>query len=301
MSGTSGIADCLIVGAGPAGLTAAIYLARFRRNVTLVDAGESRALLIPLSHNFPGFADGIPGRELLDRLGGHALRYGVVPIPATVESLQETTDGFTARVGEREVHARRVLLATGVKDVEPEFPDARAALHNGLLRYCPICDAYEVIDREIAVVGDDAKALREALFLRDFTKRLSIVTFGRGIALTDVERETARKAGIRIVETAVAEVALGDTITLQTGSGERLVFDTMYAALGCKIRSELALALGAEHEDDGSLRVDDHQQTTIAGLYTAGDAVDALNQLSVATGHAAIAATAIHNSLKDAH
>ncbi|MBC7944292.1 MAG: NAD(P)/FAD-dependent oxidoreductase [Burkholderiales bacterium] len=293
-----GPVDCLIVGAGPAGLTAAIYLARFRRSVRVIDSGSSRALLIPLSHNFPGFPDGISGADLLTRLAEQAWRYGVAPTTATVVGLQRANDGFVAEMEGERVSSRKILLATGILDTPP-FANSEEAVRAGCLRYCPICDGFEVIDRRVAIIGLGTCALREALFLRDYTARITILTFGQSVGLSAEEKNEARDAGIDIVEDAVVSVSFapdqGSTVKVQRGT---LKFDALYSALGTKVRSELAIALGAEHDTHGNLRVDAHQQTTVAGLYSAGDADQGLNQLSVASGHAAIAATDIHNSLR---
>src|SRR5690348_2999702 len=94
-----GLLDCLIVGAGPAGLTAAIYLARFRRNFVLADAGASRAALIPCTHNCPGFPDGVSGAELLSRLQAQAEKYGAIPRRANISDLQRDDTGFVAKAG----------------------------------------------------------------------------------------------------------------------------------------------------------------------------------------------------------
>src|SRR5215210_2199336 len=109
--------DCLVVGGGPSGLIAAIYLGRFRRDVRVIDAGGSRASLIPTSHNYPGFPDGISGRELLVRLREQARRYGAQLTAGNVEHLEQGADcAFRARAGTEVVEARTVILATGAMD-----------------------------------------------------------------------------------------------------------------------------------------------------------------------------------------
>ncbi len=124
--------DCLIVGGGPAGLTAAIYLVRFRRRTMLIDAGDSRAALIPKSHNFPGFPDGISGGEILSRLNAHAVRYGAGVERGTVSDLRCREDGlFEATAGGRRLTARRVILATGVIDNMPEIDGSEGPYPRG--------------------------------------------------------------------------------------------------------------------------------------------------------------------------
>lgn len=106
--------DCLIVGGGPAGLITATYLARFRRETRVIDGGGSRAALIPTSHNYPGFPDGISGRELLVRLREQSRRYGAALTAGTVEKLERVADGtFRAYAGDETIEARSIVIATG--------------------------------------------------------------------------------------------------------------------------------------------------------------------------------------------
>jgi thioredoxin reductase len=112
--------DCLIIGGGPAGLTAAVYLARYRRRIILFDGGDSRALLIPKSHNYPGFPEGVSGPELLQALRKQAQAYGVEMIGARITELRRDGEGFTATSGRELIKARFVLLATGIVDESPD-------------------------------------------------------------------------------------------------------------------------------------------------------------------------------------
>jgi thioredoxin reductase (NADPH) len=293
--------DCLIIGAGPAGLTAAIYLARYFRSFEVIDAGASRAAWIPISHNLPGFPDGIPGPELLARMHTQATRYGARIIEGEVHHLARREDGcFIADLGSRMVTARRILLATGAEDIQPELPNLDDAIRRGLIRVCPICDAYEAQDQKIAIIGYGKCRVREALLLRTYTTDLTLLTLGRDLDLTDDERTELCQAGVRIVEEPVSEITADDDhiAAWRMHSGAVHRFDTLYTALGLRGRSSLATALGAEHDEDGALIVDEHQRTNVPGLYAIGDVVRGLGQISVAMGQAAIAATAINNSLE---
>src|SRR4051812_18099627 len=134
--------DAVIVGGGPGGLTAAVYLARYRRGVLVVDSSESRAALIPETHNYPGFADGIAGSALLDALAQQARTYGVNMIQDRVAAVEKTQFGFAIKCGQTEVAARRVILATGLVDRTIPIPGLREAIDHGCIRYCPICDGF---------------------------------------------------------------------------------------------------------------------------------------------------------------
>jgi thioredoxin reductase (NADPH) len=288
--------DCLIIGGGPAGLTAATYLARFRRNALLVDDGQSRARLIPETHNYPGFL-GISGVKLLAHLRAQAEKNGAKLRDGRVEALRKTDGAFVARVGDEDLRAQRILLATGIVDESPDLPGLKDAIYRGALRFCPVCDGFEARDERIAVLGPLRTAASKARFLR---------TYSRDIVVLPTEEpkhdsEAARalmEDGIKLERRVVDIDRSGDKITAVCADGERLSVDVLYPALGCDVRSELAVALGARCNDIGNVYVDDKQRTSVEGLYAAGDVVTDLHQISVATGHAAVAATTIHNSLQ---
>jgi thioredoxin reductase (NADPH) len=300
--------DCLIVGAGPAGLTAAVYLARFHRSVTVLDAGESRAGRIPLSHNIPGMAKGLGGQDLLDRHREQAAVYGVTPRRGTVRSMVPLTGGgFLATVDDGSgddlrIEARTVLVATGVRDREPALPDVENAIMRGLVRHCPVCDAFEVTGQNIAVLGQGAGAIGEAVFMRTYSRRVTLLLLSGVDALSDEDRQRIAYHDILLVEEPITTVSIeGDRIAaLTTGSGTEHHFDTLYSALGADARSDIALSLGADHEKScNAIIVDDHQRTSVPGMWAAGDVVSTLNQVAVAWGHAAVAATDIHNRLRE--
>lgn len=294
-SGSNEVLDCLIIGGGPAGLTAAVYLARYRRSVAVYSEGKSRASYIPKSHNYPGFPSGVSGLELLDLLNKQAKSYGVAVVPSRVTSLQRKADVFEASHEGGSVKARTVLLATGLLDAAPEVDGLEQAVTEGLIRYCPVCDAFEATDHKIAILGGQ-DAIAKAKFLRDYSKDVTQIWSGdeQPKDLDDLTNAGVklipRLAGLEICENKICAV------TGVEGDG-RESFDILYPALGCKVESDLALSLGAAITDVGSLKVDEHQCTTVEGLYAAGDVVSDLHQIAVATGHAAIAATRIHKML----
>jgi thioredoxin reductase (NADPH) len=292
--------DCTIVGAGPAGLTAATYLARYRCRLKVFDTGASRAGLIPRSHNYPGFPDGIRGPELLERLREQAHRYGVQITHGEVTAIHAVGDGFVvSSAREPPVGTRTVLLATGIVDVQPEMPNLSRAIHDGHVRLCPVCDGYEVLEKEVAVLGPAARAVQKALFLRPYTDRLTVLLSDRERALTDAQRRQLANAGIEIEARRVVDLFIdGDEISAVLEDESRRRLEVLYPALGCEVRSALALDLGARCDEQGYVLTDNHQLTHVAGLYAAGDVTNELNQICVATGHAAIAATDIYNRLR---
>ena len=292
--------DCLIVGGGPAGLMAATYLGRFRRNVLLLDDGASRAAWIPVTHNIIGYSEGVTGPGLLERMRRQADQYGARRISGHVKHLQLCDDGsFRAAWNDNEVVAAKVLIATGGLDVEPQIQDAQALVRDGLIRHCPICDAYEATGKRIALIAYGKCRIREALLLRGYTADLTVVTLGHPFDISQDENKTLETAGVKIVLQPVERLSReGDKVAAwQSAQDDPLLFDTVYSALGMQLRSELAISVGAKVDPDGALLVSAHQETTVAGMYAAGDIVHGLSQVSVAAGQAAVAATAINAGL----
>jgi len=295
--------DCLIIGAGPAGLTAALYLGRYRRRVAVIDAGHSRAALIPTTHNYPGFPQGVSGVDLLVRLHQQTLLYDVSVRRGNVDDL--TKDAlFTARIGSECVSATTVLLATGVVDRHPEFAtqdELRAGTLTGCIRWCPICDGYEGLDQQLGLLATAKSALEHALFLRTYTSRLTVMLPAGEAPLPQADMARLKAAGIRILDmppTRIELTAVGG-VAVHFADGTQTQFDALYPMLGSVAQSSFATRLGARCDVNGELVVNAHQRTSVPGLYAAGDIVKALNQMTVGMAHAAIAATAVHNHLRD--
>ena len=191
--------EVLIVGAGPAGLTAATYLGRFLRRVLVADGGETRADWIPLSHNMPGFPAGISGPHIVSRLREQAEEYGAVIEAGCVEGLRAVEGGFVARLNGRDLTVRAVLLATGVVDHHPDLPGVERAVQRALVRICPICDGYEARGKAVAVIAKDDMGMREAAFLRTYSDRVTLIHIGPPGDLT--ERDALARLGVALVET----------------------------------------------------------------------------------------------------
>jgi thioredoxin reductase (NADPH) len=296
--------DTLVIGGGPGGLTAAIYLRRFTRNIAVVDKGNSRLGLIPVSHNYPGFPQGVPGSQLLSNLTYQLQNYGGSVLQGEITALRLTDGTFVGdyldEAGDtRQIRALTVLLATGVADAGLPIENWYEAVQSGAVRLCPVCDGYDVMDRRIAVVTNDTNPVGHALFMRTFSADVTLFDRGKESMLTDDERRRIEVAGVRYVESPLLGVSMSADMkpVLNTADGESREFDVFYPMLGESARSKLACALGAETGDCDKLIVDDHQRTKVPGLYAIGDVVQGLNQIAVAAGQAAIAATAIHNAL----
>ena len=291
--------DCLIVGGGPAGLTAAIYLARFHLKLKVVDAGKSRASWIPLTRNHAGYPDGISGKDLLAAMRAQAQKYGASIETGRVTRLDRIEGGFEAEWGSGPVTARTVLLATGVTNRRPPMDEDLhdEALRRGLIRYCPICDGYEVTDKKVGVIGSGAHGVAEAVFLRSYTADITLIAPDQAHQLSAEDQAQLREFGISSVNGPCQAVAIDkNCITVATAEGFH-TFDSVYPALGSDTHTELAVQVGAALSDAGCVLVDDHQRTRVPGLYAAGDVVIGLDQISHAMGEGGVAATTIRNDL----
>jgi thioredoxin reductase (NADPH) len=302
--------DTLIIGGGPGGLTAAIYLRRFTRNIALVDKGNSRLRLIPVSHNYPGFPEGVPGHLLLGNLTAQLERYGGIVTPGEILDLRIEDGHFVADLAAEDaadgeltqVRALTVLLATGVADVGLPIESWREAIAFGSLRLCPVCDGFDVIDKRIAVATAEVNPVGHALFMRTFSADVTLFERGSPSMLSDDDRRRLDAAGVRYIDSPLLSVTLDASMkpVLHTEDGAEHTADVFYPMLGERARSGLAAGLGAQTARCEELVVDGHGATTVPGLYAIGDVTVGLNQIAVATGQAARAATHIHNRLPPA-
>src|SRR5690606_26130949 len=219
--------DVLVIGGGPAGLTAATYLGRLHRRCLVVDAGNSRARWIPESNNCPGFPHGIAGTELLARLRAQAESFGAVFEQGTVEALARDGDGFLAQADDgRRWRASAVIIATGLADRLPALENVEDAVSCGALRLCPVCDAYEASDQAIGVYGPWETIVAHVPFLRGYTARLALLP-------TD-QVPDALPEGLDVeVLGAGGQLRFEQGVCSYEVDGRRHRFDTVYPFLGC--------------------------------------------------------------------
>jgi thioredoxin reductase (NADPH) len=296
------ILDCLIIGGGPAGLTAAIYLARFHLNILVVDGGKSRASWIPCTRNVSGFPDGIGGEDLLRRMRDQACKYGAKVQTEFVTKLErdEKTGLFTATWGSGCRTARAVLLATGVTNRRPPIDEELHddALARGLIRYCPICDGYEVTDKKVGVIGSDSHGVAEALFIRSYTADVTLIAPDKALRLNAEDYDKLSAADVDCVDGPTQAVAISNEfIVVETAEGT-YTFDSVYPALGSDVHCQLAEQAGADLASNRCIKTDAHMRTSVPRLYSAGDVVIGLDQISHAMGQGGVAATTIRNDLE---
>jgi thioredoxin reductase (NADPH) len=216
---------------------------------------------------------------------------------APVTSLQGTTGEFRVNSS---VRARRILLATGVEDHMPDDLEYLWPLvKRGQVRLCPVCDAFELCGKRVGVLSRGEHGLREVRFLVNYSHQVWLVTHGAGHC-SDAMRQHLSSDDVKVVEGTLQQVVPAEAgVGLLFSDGEVLKLDALYVGFGVHVRSTLAKSLGARCDESGYVQVDARQQSSLPGLYAAGDVVQSLSQISVAFGQAAIAASAINVSLNE--
>jgi thioredoxin reductase (NADPH) len=287
--------DVVVVGGGPAGLTAATYLRRFLRSCLVLDGGDSRAKWIPESNNCPGFPNGVAGVELLRRMKAQAVEFGACFESAQVGRIECRDDGFVLSDATRSWHARCVILATGLSDKLPGEPWVADAIACGALRLCSICDAYEARDSRIGVLGPGSDIGAHGLFLRAYSAQVWLLPTDDGDGGEEMQK--AMDAGVQVLAPGGRLAFDGERCSYACSDGTVVGFDSVYPFMGSHTSAGIAAAAGAALSDSGEIIVDRHQMTGVPGLFAIGDVVSGLNQISVAVGQAAIAATRVHAML----
>jgi len=294
--------DTIIVGGGPAGLSAAIVLGRCGRRVLLVDAGKPRNYASQGVHNFLT-RDGVTPGEL-KRLGLRELeKYGVAYQDGRVAAAECCEGGFRVRVaGERRIHrCRTLLLATGVVDQLPEIEGLDAMYGRGV-HHCPYCDAWEYRGKRLAAYGRGRKGIGLGMSLLTWSS--DVVVLLNGSRVTKIERARAEGLGLRLRMENVASLqgrgvgARRRLARVRFDTGDDEPVDALFFNTGQVQRSGLASGLGCRLNDDGGVIRDRRQRTGVAGLYLAGDASKDVQFVVVAAAEGARAGVAINAELQ---
>ncbi|HAH87725.1 MAG TPA: hypothetical protein DCL60_10195 [Armatimonadetes bacterium] len=295
-------ADCIIIGAGPSGLHTGTYLGRFLCKAIVLNGARPRASWIPVTHNFPGFPEGVTGFELLELLRLQSLEYGSIMRDERAVEVTGEDGAFAVKTNKSTITAKKIVFATGVYDIPPDVPNA-PHYKGATIRHCPVCDAYESRGRRLAVFGWDAHAVKITLWLSKYSKDISLLTTGHA-SRADIhswDLEVMDRIGIPLYQSRVAAIEehgdeLGD-IVFEDGSRLKDIFRG-YSAMGLHPNSEVAAAMGVNVDERGFIKVDRKQCTNMRGVYAVGDVAGPdVGQLCVGMAHAAIAATDINNHL----
>ena len=298
--GAHDVHDVVVIGAGAAGLSAALLLGRARRDVVVIDAGEPRNAPAAHMHGFLS-RDGLPPSALLDLGRAEVARYGVRLIRGRVEQIDHAfaDHGFFVRMaGGVVLKARRVLVATGMGDGLPDIPGVRERWGRDLL-HCPYCHAYEVRDQPLAVLGTHPGAVHQALLLRQWSD--DVVLVRHTLDLTAQDREQLAARGVRFAEGEVRQLVVdGDRLRgIELADGRVVPRAAAFLFPRMVPHDTLLTGLGCDKDDNGWVTTDRTGLTSVSGVWAAGNVIDPRAQVVTAAGMGSAAAFAINTDLLD--
>jgi thioredoxin reductase len=288
--------DCIIVGAGPAGLNAALVLARARRRVLVLDNGAPRNYATHEMHGVLGH-DGLDPADLRARGRAEVARYGVEVVSTDVRDAAVVDGGVRLTRDDSAEVARTVILATGMLDDVPDIPGF-AEVWGTSAHTCPYCDGFEHRDERIAVLAAGARGEHLALLLRQWSEDVVLLSNGpHRLAPDQLARVHAR--GVGIIETPVVglDSENGRLRRVRLEHGQALDREALFFYVGWQMRNDLARALGCELRDDGGIVADSDQATTVDRVYAAGNCADPRALVPTAAGAGVTAAVAINARL----
>jgi len=292
--------DVAIVGGGPAGLSAAIWLARYQRSVVLVDSGDPRNWETRGVNGFLGLPSICPA-ELRSRGRDECRKYGVRLIDEIVaHAKQKSEECFELELatGAR-VTGRRLLLAIGLRDVWPDIPGLEH-VYGTDAHVCPDCDGYECKDKKVVVIGNGRKAVGIALNLTTWTSDIIICTNGDAEGIDKPEYcQKLDALNIPVLTDRVTAIGRSGARVhcLTFDSGMELDADKIFLAVRQHAADDLGMELGCERDADGQIVIDEHYHSSVPNVYAAGDIVPGPQLAITAASDGAIAALAIHKSL----
>ena len=292
--------DAVVVGGGPAGLAAATWLARYRRRTLVLDHGQHRNRHVEQAHGYLTRDPASPA-EILEAARTGVQRYeGVQLRECEVVAVRGECGSFTVDLEDgTSVEALRVVLASGLVDVKPEI-DGFDEHYGASVFHCPACDGLEAKDRDVVVLGWSEDVAGFALELLDWAATLAVVTNGRRFEGDDARREALARNGIHLVEEDASSFvgSRGDLRAVRLAGGAELPCSLAFFSIDHRPRSPIADALGCEHDEDGALVVDETGETSVPGVYGAGDITPGLQLLQVATAKGATAGVGCARSLR---
>lgn len=294
--------DVVVIGGGAAGLSAALVLSRARRRVAVVDAGEPRNAPAAHMHGFLGW-DGAAPATLLKQGRDEVTDYGGVLIGGTVTDLRpiigEHGDRFEVTLSDgRSLQGRRVLVTTGLRDEIPDIPGVRERWGRDLL-HCPYCHGYEVRDQPLAVLGGTPEAVQHALLIRQWSD--DVVFFTHTGDPTAEEREQLIARAIGVVDGPVAGLVIDDDrlTGVELEAGPVVPRTAVFVRPQFLPNSDLLVGLGCATHDNGWIVADTVGQTTVPGVWVAGNAANPRAQVVTAAGEGSTAAIAINGDLTE--
>jgi thioredoxin reductase len=290
--------DVVIAGAGPAGLSAALVLARARRRVLLCDTGTPRSWASKEMHAYLS-RDGVPPQEFLSIGRREVRRYpGVRYLPQEVRSARRARSGFAVRLANgRRVNCRKILIATGVFDVVPRIPGIDELFGRSVFQ-CPYCDGWEMRDRRVLAYGRGRRGYEMARAMTAWTGDIVLCTDGPA-RYSVADRRLLERHGIPLVEMPIEslEGARGRLRTVVFRGGERLARDALFFDTPTHHQSRLAESLGCQFDRDGRVLCGEYEATSVPGVFAAGNIIRDVQLTIVAAAEGARAAFGINRAL----
>jgi thioredoxin reductase len=293
-----GMYDVVVIGGGPAGLSGAMWLARYRRKVRVFDAEDPRNAVTWAVHGYPGLDD-ISPQDLRKRLKLQAVDAGAEYEPGVVETIEGEMDDFKVTVADGRVFgARRILIATGLKDIVPELPGFDD-FYGTSIWHCPDCDGPSVIDCKVGVIGWGRQIAAYCMYMLTFTRNLTVLTHGHPPDLSAEARDALARWNIPVNEGVIErlEGEGGQLHHIVFHGGATEDFDAIFFHIASGPGSSFAADMGCEADEDGILEIDKEYQTTVPGVYAAGDIVPGSRLAIRAAAEGVRAAVGIHKSL----
>lgn len=306
--------DIIIIGAGPAGLTAGMYAGRQNSKTLVIDKGMAGGLglEVPMMQNYPGF-DLIAGMDLIQKMKSQSEKYCEILENTVIESIENVDGGFHLKTknspllmtsdetGEKEFFAKSIILATGTSHRHLNVPGEAEFLGRGVA-YCATCDGMFFIGKDVLMVGGGNSAAQEALYLKNLGCNVKLVHRRDGLRCERHLQKALMDNGIEVlwnsvIEEIKGERAVGSISLLRDGKNEDYKTDAVFVAIGDDPSNDLAKELGVALDDDGYIITDKNQATNIEGVYSAGDITGGVKQWVVACGEGAVAAISAYNYL----
>lgn len=290
--------DVIIVGGGPAGLSAAIYLGRAKRDTLVIDSGKAMARWEPHVQNYLGFPDGISGDELLTRGSDHATAYGVEFADDEIVSTHGKKSAFVLESEHHRYAARRLVIATGILHIPPDIEGVRECLGHSMF-FCKDCDGNRVEGKAVGVYGWTNEAVEYALAMLVYSPKVAIFTDGRRPKWNKKHCHWIQSYCMPVYKPEIKNVnRSGHQLrSLELGDGSEVFIDALFTTRGDVYFNRLAKSLGAKVDRKGEIRVDEYQETTVPGVYAAGCVTPANCQIIIAAGQGAVAAQSINRDL----
>lgn len=294
----TGVREVIIIGGGLAGLSAALYLGRSRRDTLLIHSGRSMAKWEAQVQNYLGFPDGVAGTDLLNWGMEQAVRFEVELAEDEAQSVMTNGETFHIQGRQGSYDAKRVLIATGLTHLPPDVPGVKECLGESLF-FCKDCDAYRLQGQRVGIIGRNNEAVDYALGMLLFTSNVTLATNGREALWDDDHARWLEEYRIPVRQDGILalEHEEGRLRTLRFACGDPAQMDAIFTTRGDVPHSALAAGVGAVVDSEGQITVDDRLRTTVPGLYAAGCVTPANCQMIIAAGQGATAAQAINRDL----